>query len=435
MRWLLLIAIVVVGCRTTQAPVAEREDPVVSAARGLQAACDEGNLDACDQLAMRYLDGNGAPVDPVAAAARFAENCERGHVGSCYRSGQLLSSSGLGVEQDAAAAKTAFRAACDGGHAQACNDLAVLMARAGADPEETMRMYRASCAEENTLACFNLAFQLEQREELAEAATFYEKACDLGSREACNTLAIAYRYGRGVEVDPARAAAIYEETCLQRGFAMSCNNIGTMFSTGSGVPRDLAAAAMFYQRGCSLGFGRACTNYGNVLSKIGSEDVVPAQMYRLGCERGDGQGCVNLGVAYLQGSDGVHKSEENAVKLFEAACRANDASGCSNVGLMYEEGRGVEQDYTAARNFYEAACKAGEQQACSNLAHMLWDGRGSEPARGRAADYFIQACEQGHVASCAFLGREWSKSESKRDLGQRLLKMACDGGDKAACAE
>lgn len=425
---------VAAGCRTAPAvaPTQVEDAPSVSAARGLQLACDEGNLDACDQLAMRYLDGNGVALDPAAAVPLFEENCAKGHAASCYRLG-LLTSSGTGTEQDVERAKVAYRAACDGGHTQACNDLAVLMARDGADPAATIQMYREACAQKNALACFNLAFQLEQREELAEAAVAYEAACELGNREGCNALAIAYRYGRGVEADAARAAKIYEETCLQREFALSCNNVGTMFFAGSGVARDLSAAAMFYQRGCALGFARACTNYGNVLAEVGSQDPVAAQLYRLGCERGDGRGCSNLGVAYVQGTGGVEKSPKDAVRMFEAGCRASDASACSNVGLMYEQGIGVERDYTAASAFYEAACKAQELQACHNLALMLWEGRGAEPARGRAADYLIQACDGGHVASCSYLGRQWVQTEGKEDLGRELMRRACAGGDAAAC--
>ncbi len=61
---------------------------------------------------------------------------------------------------------------------------------------------------------------------------------------ACHFLGSAYAEGRGVPMDPARAAQLYDRAC-QHGSGNGCNNLGQLIQEGRvGASRDPASAAM-----------------------------------------------------------------------------------------------------------------------------------------------------------------------------------------------
>ena len=72
-----------------------------------------------------------------------------------------------------------------------------------------------------------------------------QKACDVGTMEACldlgNRYRDRYRDGEGIPQDFARVASLYEQAC-KGGEMLACNNLGVRYHRGEGVVRDMDRA-------------------------------------------------------------------------------------------------------------------------------------------------------------------------------------------------
>ena len=66
--------------------------------------------------------------------------------------------------------------------------------------------------------------------------------------------------------------------------------------------------------------------------------------------------CVNLGVLYNNG-EGVKQDYTQARQWYEKAAAAGDAGAMVNLGYLYGHGDGVKQDYTQARHWNEKGCR------------------------------------------------------------------------------
>jgi TPR repeat protein len=55
-------------------------------------------------------------------------------------------------------------------------------------------------------------------------ATWLQKACDLGSAQACGDLAHLYHTGNGVRQDMAAARRLYEASCRE-GYNQACQMV------------------------------------------------------------------------------------------------------------------------------------------------------------------------------------------------------------------
>jgi TPR repeat protein len=132
--------------------------------------------------------------------------------------------------------------------------------------------------------------------DLATAARFFQRGCELGHAPACNNLGLAYEGARGVPQDYARAMTAFERAC-SGGFAEGCSNQGTLYERGLGVPVNVGDAQRAYSQAC---------------------------------RRGSALGCSNLGVLYAEGR-GVAADDAAAARLFSEACRAGSQVGCANL--------------------------------------------------------------------------------------------------------
>jgi TPR repeat protein len=91
-------------------------------------------------------------------------------------------------------------------------------------------------------ACVEVAAQHRELGDLARAAAYSRRACDLASPFGCADLARAWERGEGVPVDPAAATSLYVSACLG-GHAPSCISA----AVGVGGPD----AQEFLRRGCA----------------------------------------------------------------------------------------------------------------------------------------------------------------------------------------
>ncbi|WP_085905709.1 tetratricopeptide repeat protein [Kiloniella majae] len=128
----------------------------------------------------------------------------------------------------------------------------------------------------------------------------YKRKCDtrpyLGSyAHGCSNLGMMYKYGNAVELDHAKAVALFQEACDRKG-RHGCHNLGIMYEDGTGLNQSSDKAASLFKKNCSGGFKPSC-NY---------------QLYLI----------------YKHGI-GTKINHEKSVKFLQQACDEDDIISCT----------------------------------------------------------------------------------------------------------
>jgi uncharacterized protein len=153
----------------------------------------------------------------------------------------------------ASAQVTACRTECDVGDMDSCTfyGVALLFGRGTAKDEQAARPpLERACDAQKSEACHHIGGWLEH--DPARAVRYLDRACNLGSGPACDSLAIAYEDGRGVAADVKRAFELRKESCSD-GFKLGCANLGVMYENGKGVAADPRRALELFESSCTAG--------------------------------------------------------------------------------------------------------------------------------------------------------------------------------------
>jgi TPR repeat protein len=194
--------------------------------------------------------------------------------------------------------------------------------------------------------------------------------CIGGDIQRCRQLGDMYATGTRVPRDVPRAAELYEKVC-EAGVADVCNTLGEMYEQGA-VP--VAGAARrgeeLFSRACSDGSTPGCLNVGLVLASR-EEFEQAAVFYDRACTGGYTPGCHYLAAAAEKG-EGVPRDVVRAVGLYDEACSADYVESCLALATLYQEGTAVPADtpkvmayYGKALSIYNDGCEAGKAADCS----------------------------------------------------------------------
>ena len=96
-----------------------------------------------------------------------------------------------------------------------------------------------------------------------EAATWYQRAANVGHLESMNSLGALYYDGRGVQQDLVRAKNLYAAAAL-KGHATAQYNLALMFGQAKGGPRDNKAMVAWLTRAAESGLDRAQAQLGRL---------------------------------------------------------------------------------------------------------------------------------------------------------------------------
>jgi len=109
------------------APLDAGKLPVAIGSANLRTAAASGDPGAAYEIALRFAEGRGVPVDLEHAVRWFQRAADRGIAPAQYRLGSLYEK-GQGVKKDIEAARRLYTAAAEKGNAKAMHNLAVLHA-------------------------------------------------------------------------------------------------------------------------------------------------------------------------------------------------------------------------------------------------------------------------------------------------------------------
>jgi TPR repeat protein len=192
----------------------------------LETAASAGEPWAAEQLALRYLNGDGVAQNDALARTLFAVAAEYSFRDSAFHLGYLRST-GRGGETD---------------------------------PNGAVEAYQKAAALGSTAATYNLGLLYSNGQGVAKdagkAAALFQQAASAGSTMAMGMLAYSLEFGEGVAQNEAQAAEWYER-CAQAGEAYCQWRLGVMIAEGRGRPRDDERAQALLEQAVESGEERA----------------------------------------------------------------------------------------------------------------------------------------------------------------------------------
>ena len=329
-----------------------------------------------------------------------------------YLLGGLVGSDDMGATHSAAAADH-YRAGAQLGHApsQLAYGLALLNGD-GLDPDVFLGeswIRRAALAgdaqAEATLgALYGKAGSLPPN--FAEAMLWFSRAAASGHNGAARALAKLHLQGDGVGSDP-RAAMRVLRTAAENG--------------DQSAGEELAALVLAHAGSAEAASSADCRFTLNWFQEIAARGD-PAAAYNVGL-------CCSMGV-------GMEADDAAALVWFRVA--ANHLSIAQySCGRMLAEGRGVVQDFPAARKFLLQAADNGLPEAAALAGEMLLNGRGGPRDAAGAKALFRQAADAGHLGALYGLGvMALGFYDEPKDLqaAETFLRRAAELGHPAASA-
>lgn len=281
-----------------------RSDP--SQARELfKQASEKGVAAAFNELGMALRK-----EDPQKAFMFLQQGCDKGDASSCIHVGDELRAGNDFVHKNERGAMIVYQQACDRGSAEGCTNLADLE-RAGVsgskDEKAAAKHYQFACGQQQQQACINLAhYELDGSsgidKNLMHAVETLAGACNKQHiLAACLDLGTAYRDGRGVDKDPAKAKPYLEAACsggikdacvqpplphqqpvpcpdlekmydrCEAGSGEICNQLGGLHERGRCASKNICEGHRLYKIGChSFKDSKACENHTRFHSEHGN---------------------------------------------------------------------------------------------------------------------------------------------------------------------
>ncbi len=252
---------------------------------------------------------------------------------------------------------------------------------------------------------------------------------------ACSNLGYAYLEGRYIELNRARALALFERACSY-GEGYGCNNLGGMLLVGSGVPADPKRGLQLAVRACYAEpklCGNAAVAYrdgiGTPVNRARS-----VELFSRGCISGVADECADVAIAYSNGH-GVPKNVARAAELNDISCRGGHMHACASLASDYLYGKGVDKDERHAAQLARYACERGKAPfGCTMFGVMMISGEGGlMQDRARGYDLMKWGCENdARGANCAVLGEVY-RVEGQPSEAQWYFKRSCEAGWQDGC--
>jgi TPR repeat protein len=238
--------------------------------RKKQAACDGGDAASCIKLGELYQKAfyatDSEPSDGENAFRFYQRACKLGSVDGC-RDMAWCYDEGMGVAHDQSRAENLYQQGCDGGDMASCGLLGSLYdadtdrgwANVKQDIGRARKLFERVCSGKiDGLGCLSGCDELASdyyygsrgfTKNLGEALRLYQRACDAGCSNSCDSGARMLRDGDGVAIDVAIAAKMYQRAC-DIGLTPSCVDLGEMYRDGIGVAKNRERARQLFLRGC-----------------------------------------------------------------------------------------------------------------------------------------------------------------------------------------
>ncbi|MBA67496.1 MAG: peptidoglycan-binding protein [Rhizobiales bacterium] len=206
--------------------------------------------------------------------------------------------------------------------------------------------------------------ELRKAAEEINPVAFYE----IGSR---------FTEGRGTPVDLAKAATWYQRAA-DLGHAPSQYRLANFYEKGSGVPRNLETAKKWYQLAAEQGNASAMHNLAVLYATAGAAPDFDsaARWFEKAAELGVRDSQVNLAILYARG-DGVTRNLEESYKWFAIAANEGDKDAASKRDEVFNA---LRPEQTEKARELVAAWKVAPLDEAANAVDVPASWGGAETA-------------------------------------------------------
>jgi TPR repeat protein len=360
--------------------------------------CQSGALPACRKLGISLIKEARPQKDFERGLVLLETTCGQEDWPACEALGGWY----LTRKNGQARAIAVLERACSHGLAKACTGKGKgLKLLEPASPDEIQAAFQAGCEKGDAEGCDLLARTLWQDDfqgDPARALAAMGAACNLGRRESCHALGMAWLS------DPARQGEgwrLLDDNC-GRDHWPSCVRLALQFAPLASSHPDCARALPYARRLCSANDTDGCAIAQACALTAGmvATDPIPAQLSS-DCGKRNGLSC-------LYWADFVAQTPEAAAR------RGN------------------------LREAYRIACAKSpvRLKSCARVAILdLAEVRNGEHAKD-LIQRLHQLCDRGEAEACCHLGGEFlsgARVSIDKEKGERLRSQACEQGAKECC--
>jgi TPR repeat protein len=341
----------------------------------LQRAHDAGIPSATSELGQVYLEGRGASADPAKAEALLKQAAEQGQSGAVITLGQAYLHG------------------------------AVAPSQAG------------------------------------EAQQWLKKSAALGHAGAMRQLGRMYLEGHGVEPNPMEGMA-WLQRAVEKGDPDAAETLGSAYLWGQyGLDRDPMTGWQLLEKSAAADNPAAQRVLGHTLIDPRDSGISPnpsrgIQLLRQSADSGDGYAMELLGIAYLDGVNGMKPRPDEAKMWLERAAQTGDVSSMTKLGTAYVDGSVLKRRVRTGMKYLEQAAAQGDDTARTALGRIYLYGIEDIPPQPKRGEALLKrSIAHGDAGAKAALGRAYvtgALGERRVDEGARYLFEAARSGHPSA---
>ncbi len=220
------------------------------------------------------------------------------------------------------------------------------------------------------------------------AASWYEKAAELGESAGMTNLGVAYLKGDGVLKDVNLAKAWFEKG-VEAGNPESISQMGWLYYRGNGVTRDYTLAREWFEKAAAKRHAASMDMLGDIHRDgegIAQNFKTARQWYAQAAEAGNTDSMQSLADLYIAGKGGPRELQK-ARGLLEQAAGTNDASAITKLGQALLAGAFGEVEEENARKWLQKAADLGNKTAREMLAENT-AANSSDASQGDLCDRY-----------------------------------------------
>jgi hypothetical protein len=400
-------------------------------------AANRGSASAKLKLGRLLMRGGPVQRDPDAARALLEEAVRAGD----QKAPMLLADFYSGVFGDTPApaeAERILRSAVDQGNPEAPARLAKVLVDDGRPQEAVAALELAATAGQPDalveLALLSLSGTAGRRDPDA-AEAYLARADELGGASPQARIKVAVAL-----LDVGRAEATQKGTdalvgLLEGGSGSAAAALSQAYRDGRGVARDTARAEELAIEAARLGVTDALIEMASAYEKQSGDKAAQRRAFELygkaaEYEPGSARALGALARAYRYGR-GTEQDLPLSVEYFRKAADAGSASALTALATAYTEGSGVARDPAEARRLLLLAVDRGIDGAYVDLGRFYLSGFGGEIDPERAVVSFSRAAAAGNLDGDLELARAYLSGYGitrNTAEGVRLLEKAAEGG-------
>jgi len=310
-------------------------------------SCDNGNVEACYNLAMKYYQGKEVLKDKVKAKKLFLKSCKGGYRNGCYMFGNMY------VKEN-----------------KIDENLTISIRNIKFLKDKKSEI--TSCNRGFSPSCYNIGYFYSLGKEvdknISKAKSFFAKACAGEYRRGCYNVGEIHVAELRLAEGEKKTKDYYKKTCDNEDM-IGCFKLAYMYNMGEKIKKNIPKAIELYSIACKNGVTLACLNLGNILEKEQTEKSVSLalRLYKKACSGGERQGCIQYKrLNYI----GIPINDSKMFFNKTLVCAKKNNPKCMfDIVSCYMKGYGVEKNVT---KMHEWAIKLG---SLKNPSDILMSGK------------------------------------------------------------